>query len=82
MPAFPLVAGLFFGPFGIGEAEAKLAGVFAGPCGGFKRGQQLASDKVNYYPLPNLYFFMLHRLRFDVEILDSSTRTVKGLELV
>ncbi len=62
------------------HVTTNLPVLFAG--GGFKHGQHLAFDKVNNYPLPNLYLSMLHRLGIDAEKFASSTNTMKGLELV
>ncbi|MGC6458328.1 MAG: DUF1552 domain-containing protein [Akkermansiaceae bacterium] len=62
------------------HVTTNLPVLFAG--GGFKHGQHLAFDKVNNYPLPNLYLSMLHRLGIDADKFASSTSTMKGLELV
>jgi hypothetical protein len=48
--------------------------------GGFTHGQNLAFDKANNYPLPNLYVSMLQRLGIESDRFASSTGTMRGLE--
>jgi len=61
------------------HVTTNLPVLFAG--GGFQHGQHLSFDKVNNYPLPNLYLSMLHRLGINANKFASSTNTMKGLEL-
>jgi len=49
--------------------------------GGFKHGQHLAFDKVNNYPLANLYVSMLQRLGLETNEFSTGKTTMKGLEL-
>lgn len=49
--------------------------------GGFKHGQHLAFDRVNNYPLPNLFVSMLQRFGLPVDQFATSTSTMRGLEL-
>lgn len=49
--------------------------------GGFKHGQNLAFDRNNNYPLPNLYVSMLQRMGIETDKFASSTGTMRGLEL-
>ncbi len=48
--------------------------------GGFKHGHHLAFDKVNNYPLTNLYLSMLQRLGIQTDKFSTSTGTFRGLE--
>lgn len=50
--------------------------------GGFKHGQHLAFDRVNNYPLPNLFVSMLQRFGLPVDRFATSTSTMRGLERV
>ncbi len=49
--------------------------------GGFRHGQHLAFDRMQNYPLPNLYVSMLQRLGIEEDRFASSTGTMRGLEL-
>ena len=49
--------------------------------GGFKHGQHLAFDKVNNYPLANLYVSMLQRLGVEAGTFSTGKGTLRGLEL-
>jgi hypothetical protein len=49
--------------------------------GGFHHGQNLAFDRANNYPLPNLYVSMLQRLGIESDRFASSTGKMRGLEL-
>lgn len=48
--------------------------------GGYKHGQHLAFDKMNNYPLPNLYVSILQRLGLEATKFASSTGTMRGLD--
>lgn len=48
--------------------------------GGFKHGQHLAFDQKNNYPLPNLYYSMLHNAGLHVDRFATSSTEMKGLE--
>jgi hypothetical protein len=48
--------------------------------GGFRHGQNLAFDRNNNYPLPNLFVSMLQRLGIETERFASSTGTMRGLD--
>ena len=48
--------------------------------GGFRHGQNLAFDRSNNYPLPNLFVSMLQRMGIESDRFASSTGTVRGLE--
>lgn len=48
--------------------------------GGFKHGQHLAFDKVNNYPLTNLYVSMLQRMGIEAGAFSTGKTTMKGLE--
>lgn len=50
--------------------------------GGFRHGQNLAFDKNNNYPLPNLFVSMLQRLGIESDRFASSTGTMRGLEFL
>jgi hypothetical protein len=52
--------------------------LFAG--GGFRHGQHLAFDRVQNYPLPNLFVSMLQRLGLESDSFASSTGVMRGLE--
>lgn len=62
------------------HVTTNLPVLFAG--GGFKHGQHLAFDKVNNHPLPDLFLSMLHRLGIDADKFASSTKTMRGLEMI
>jgi hypothetical protein len=49
--------------------------------GGFRHGQNLAFDRNNNYPLPNLYVSMLRRMGIEADRFASSTGAMRGLEL-
>ena len=49
--------------------------------GGFKHGQHLVFDKVNNYPLSNLYVSILQRLGVEQGEFSTSKGTMKGLEM-
>jgi hypothetical protein len=49
--------------------------------GGFKHGQHLAFDRLNNYPLSNLYLSMLHRLGIETDTFSTGKGTLRGLEL-
>ena len=49
--------------------------------GGFKHGQHLAFDKVNNYPLTNLYVSMLQRLGIEAHEFSTGKSTMRGLEM-
>jgi hypothetical protein len=48
--------------------------------GGFRHGQNLAFDRNNNYPLPNLFVSMLQRMGIEADRFASSTGTARGLE--
>lgn len=50
--------------------------------GGFKHGGHLAFDKKSNEPLSNLYLSMLHRLGIEAERFSTSSRLIKGLEMI
>jgi hypothetical protein len=50
--------------------------------GGFRHGQHLAYDKVNNYPLSNLYVSMLQRLGIETNEFSTGKGTMRGLEMV
>lgn len=54
--------------------------IFAG--GPFKHGSHLMFDKMNNYPLSNLYVSILQALGLQIEKFVSSTGTMKGLETI
>jgi hypothetical protein len=66
----------------LGDANAhstiNLPTLFAG--GGFRHGQHLAFDRVQNYPLPNLFVSMLQRLGLESDSFASSTGVMRGLE--
>lgn len=47
--------------------------------GGFKHGQQLASDQTKNYPLPNLFVSILQQMGLEADRFASSTGTLRGL---
>ena len=49
--------------------------------GGFKHSQHLAFDKVNNYPLANLYVSMLQRLGIETGEFSTGKGTMRGLEM-
>ncbi|NDJ13883.1 MAG: DUF1552 domain-containing protein, partial [Acidobacteriia bacterium] len=66
-----------------GDANAHVCSnmpvILAG--GGFKHGQHLAFDRLQNYPLPNLFVSMLQRLGIETDRFASSTGTMRGLDL-
>ena len=48
--------------------------------GGFRHGQHLAFDRMQNYPLPNLFVSMLQRMGIETDRFASSTGTMRGLE--
>ena len=62
------------------HSNVNLPALIAG--GGFKHGQHLTFDKVNNYPLSNLYLSMLHRLGIETDTFSTATGTMRGLEAV
>ena len=50
--------------------------------GGFRHGQHLVYDKVNNYPLSNLFVSMLQRLGIEANEFSTGKGTMRGLELV
>ena len=50
--------------------------------GPFRHGQHLAFDKKHNYPLPNLYVNLLQAAGLPVETFQSSTGTMRGLEML
>jgi hypothetical protein len=64
---------------GNSHVTSNLPVLFAG--GGFKHGQHLAFDRVQNYPLPNLFVSMLQRLGLETDRFASSTGTMRGLEM-
>ena len=67
----------------LGDANAhstiNLPTLFAG--GGFRHGQQLAFDRAQNYPLPNLFVSMLQRMGLEEDRFASSTGAMRGLEM-
>ena len=62
------------------HSNVNLPALLAG--GGFKHGQHLAFDKVNNYPLTNLYVSILQRLGIETNTFSTAKGTMKGLERV
>ena len=66
-----------------GDANAHVCSnmpvILAG--GGFKHGQHLAFDRLQNYPLPNLFVSMLQRMGIETDKFASSTGTMRGLGL-
>jgi hypothetical protein len=60
------------------HVTTNLPVIFAG--GGFKHGQHLAFDRVNNYPLPNLFVSMIQRMGIEADSFASSTGTMSGLD--
>ncbi len=50
--------------------------------GGFRHGQHLAYDKVNNYPLSNLFVSMMQRLGIETHEFSTGKGTMRGLEMV
>jgi hypothetical protein len=48
--------------------------------GGFRHGQNVAFDRNNNYPLPNLFVSMLQRMGIESDRFASSTGTMRGVE--
>lgn len=61
------------------HVTTNLPVLFAG--GGFKHGQHLVFDRERNYPLPNLFVSMLQRLGIEADKFNTSTGTMRGLEL-
>ena len=61
------------------HVTTNLPVIFAG--GGFKHGQHLVFDRVNNYPLPNLFVSMIQQMGIEADAFASSTGTMRGLEL-
>lgn len=61
------------------HSNVNLPALLAG--GGFKHGQHLAFDKVNNYPLTNLYVSILQRLGIEAGEFSTGKGTMKGLEM-
>ncbi|HBE68909.1 MAG TPA: hypothetical protein DDW52_12245 [Planctomycetaceae bacterium] len=49
--------------------------------GGFSHGQHLAFDRVNNYPLPNLFVSILQQMGLPVDRFATSTGTMRGLPI-
>jgi hypothetical protein len=62
-----------------GHLTTNLPAIIAG--GGYRHGQHLAFDKINNYPLANLFVSMLQRLGLETDKFSSGTGTVRGLEM-
>jgi hypothetical protein len=62
------------------HSNVNLPALLAG--GGFKHGQHLAFDKVNNYPLTNLYVSILQRLGIEASEFSTGKATMKGLEMI
>ena len=62
-----------------GHLTTNLPIILAG--GGYRHGKHLAFDKINNYPLPNLFVTMLQRMGLEVDKFATSTGTVPGLEM-
>jgi len=61
------------------HSNVNLPALLAG--GGFKHGQHLVFDKVNNYPLTNLYVSILQRLGIEVNEFSTAKATMKGLQM-
>ena len=61
------------------HSNVNLPALLAG--GGFKHGQHLAFDKVNNYPLTNLYVSILQRLGIETNTFSTAKGTMTGLEM-
>ena len=61
------------------HSNVNLPAMIAG--GGYRHGQHLAFDKLNNYPLSNLYVTMLQRMGIEVGEFALSKSTMRGLEL-
>jgi hypothetical protein len=62
------------------HSNVNLPALLAG--GGFKHGQHLAFDKVNNYPLTNLYVSILQRLGIEANTFSTANGTMRGLDMV
>ena len=61
------------------HSNVNLPAMIAG--GGYRHGQHLAFDKLNNYPLSNLYVTMLQRMGIEVGEFALSKSTMRGLEM-
>jgi hypothetical protein len=61
------------------HSNVNLPALIAG--GGYRHGQHLAFDKLNNYPLSNLYVTMLQRMGIEVGEFALSKSTMRGLEM-
>ncbi len=73
---------LYGTPMGSANAHSNinLPTLLAG--GGFKHGQHLSFDKVNNYPLTNLYVSILQRFGIETNEFSTGKGTMRGLEMV
>ena len=71
--------GTNFGNAGL-HTNTNLPVLLAG--GGFRHGQHLAFDKVNNYPLSNLYVSMLQRMGIEADRFSSGSATMRGLDMI
>ncbi len=62
-----------------GHLTTNLPVILAG--GGYRHGKHIAFDKINNYPLPNLFVTMLQRMGLESANFASSTGTLTGLEM-
>jgi hypothetical protein len=62
------------------HSNTNLPALLAG--GGFKHGQHLAFDKVNNYPLTNLYVSILQRLGIETNSFSTGDGPMKGLAML
>jgi hypothetical protein len=62
-----------------GHLTTNLPVILAG--GGYRHGKHLAFDKINNYPLPNLFVTMLQRMGIEAGTFASGTGTMTGLEM-
>ncbi len=62
-----------------GHLTTNLPVVLAG--GGYRHGKHLAFDKLNNYPLSNLFVTMLQRMGMEAGAFASSTGTMAGIEM-
>jgi hypothetical protein len=63
-----------------GHLTTNLPVILAG--GGYRHGKHLAFDRINNYPLPNLFVTMLQRMGIEAGSFASGTGTMTGLERV
>jgi hypothetical protein len=62
-----------------GHLTTNLPAILAG--GGYRHGQHLAFDRLNNYPLANLFVSMLQRMGLETSNFATGTGTVRGLEM-